>query len=427
MGQSILRHGGNLLAMLTRGGALSCLLSFPPLSSPPPSKGGEGWEGGGEEGSGLPGGGVWKGMRVGKGRRVQTTLLLPPLSLPFGASSSHPGHLESKTRAHPAPKGNPVKILEPEAWAECGPGLLCWSLCQGPPLRGGAVDKGGDGGAWSKRRIHLGATPRGDLWYVSREPGKRFLFLLTSLAFLAFHSFHLSPLPPLWGGGGERGDLGGRWMGTVAICKGTLGDFVVIPLCLLGFSPTFLIPLFQGVSSNTLSERNRLFLKRHSCWRGREEEGSKGQVERNQIKKLTGGRREKGRRRERVEGGVFPPLLPFLSPFPLHLFPLCGSTVTKGSTKWNHSVTGFEARQSTPASLGSPLLWKGFHGWPLKTMGSRGSLFWGGVERGERGEGGEKRRSLLFFLSSQIFSLPLYQPPSKNRGLECLSTSRSYP
>jgi hypothetical protein len=70
------------------------------------------------------------------------------------------------------------------------------------------VDKGADGEAWSKRRIHLGATPRGDLWYVSREPGKRFLFLLTSLAFLAFHSLCLSPPLPLWGGGRGKGGFG---------------------------------------------------------------------------------------------------------------------------------------------------------------------------------------------------------------------------
>jgi hypothetical protein len=109
------------------------------------------------------------------------------------------------------------------------------------------VDKGADGEAWSKRRIHLGATPRGDLWYVSREPGKRFLFLLTSLAFLAFHSLCLSPPLPLLGRGeGERGIwVEGGWARLRSAKAHLVTLWSFLSVC-LAFFPLFLSLSFKG-------------------------------------------------------------------------------------------------------------------------------------------------------------------------------------
>ena len=99
-----------------------------------------------------------------------------------GALNGQP--LGVKAHATPVSKGTPVNIPEPEGWTECRSRCLsCWTCWGGKGLGGNSRALSHLGGScrvgWRVQAAFNWRQRQGNLWDAVREPGKRFLFLLT--------------------------------------------------------------------------------------------------------------------------------------------------------------------------------------------------------------------------------------------------------
>jgi len=98
-----------------------------------------------------------------------------------GALNGQP--LGATAPATPVSKGTPVNIPEPEGWTECRSRCLsCW-ICWGGRAWGATPGLSHPGGpsrvGWRVQAAFNWRQRQGNLWDAVREPGKRFLFLLT--------------------------------------------------------------------------------------------------------------------------------------------------------------------------------------------------------------------------------------------------------